>query len=161
MSTKDVSIQQDDFDVRVLQAALTKADFTQGAVASFVGLVRAGGKDGQIAHMELEHYPGMTERSIQTIVDEAKQRWNIGAATVVHRIGRLVPGEQIVYVGVSGAHRSETFHACEFIMDYLKTRAPFWKKATTAQGAHWVDARESDARAARRWDACGHKKSPK
>jgi len=151
VSTQDVSIQQEDFDVRALQLALTQGDLAIGAVVNFVGLVRAGHKDGQIEYMELEHYPGMTERSIQSIVDEAKQRWNVAAATVVHRVGRLTPGSQIVYVGVSGTHRGESFQACEFIMDYLKTQAPFWKKETTAEGAHWVDARESDESAARRW----------
>ena len=161
MSTQDVSIQQEDFDVSALQLSLTDGNLAIGAVASFVGLVRAGHTDGQIEHMELEHYPGMTERSIQSIIDEAKQRWDIGAATVVHRIGRLAPGAQIVYVGVSGAHRGETFQACEFIMDYLKTKAPFWKKETTAEGAHWVDARESDEHAARRWNAHANEESPK
>lgn len=151
MTTADVSVQREDFDPRALQAALTDGDHGVGAVASFVGLVRSGGGSEQLHHMELEHYPGMTESSIQAIVDEARQRWDIAGATVVHRIGRLVPGEQIVYVGISSRHRGEAFQACEFIMDYLKTQAPFWKKETTAVGANWVDARESDEIAARRW----------
>jgi molybdopterin synthase catalytic subunit len=149
--TADVYIQAEDFDPRELQAALTADDHGVGAVASFVGLVRAGDAQEQLHHLELEHYPGMTERSIQTIVDAARQRWDIAAASVVHRIGRLAPGEQIVYVGVSSRHRGEAFLACEFIMDYLKTQAPFWKKETTASGASWVDARESDEAAALRW----------
>jgi molybdopterin synthase catalytic subunit len=151
VTTADVYIQTEDFDPRQLQAALTAGDHAVGAVASFVGLVRSGGADNQLQHMELEHYPGMTEHSIQSIIDEAKQRWDVAAATVVHRIGQLSPGAQIVYVGVSSKHRGEAFQACEFIMDYLKTRAPFWKKESTATGANWVDARESDEAAARRW----------
>jgi molybdopterin synthase catalytic subunit len=151
VTTADVYIQREDFDPRELQAALTADDHGVGAVASFVGLVRSGGGQEQLHHMELEHYPGMTERSIQAIVDDARQRWDIAGATVVHRIGRLAPAEQIVYVGVSSRHRGEAFQACEFIMDFLKTEAPFWKKETTESGASWVDARESDETAARRW----------
>jgi molybdopterin synthase catalytic subunit len=147
----NVRIQQEDFDARQLQATLTAGDHGIGAVASFVGLVRSGEGEEQLQELELEHYPGMTERSIEAIVDDARQRWNIVAAMVVHRIGRLPPGAQIVYVGVSSRHRGEAFQACEFIMDYLKTRAPFWKKETTAVGASWVDARDSDEAAAQRW----------
>jgi molybdopterin synthase catalytic subunit len=150
-TTADVHIQQQDFDPRQLQAALTAGDHGIGAVASFVGLVRSGKEEEQLQQLELEHYPGMTERSIQAIIDQARQRWDVAAATVVHRIGPLAPGAQIVYVGVSSRHRGEAFQACEFIMDYLKTRAPFWKKETTAAGSSWVDARESDKTAAQRW----------
>ena len=121
-----------------------------GAVATFVGLVR-GAADG-VQEMTLEHYPGMTEKALAEIADEACQRWHLMAVSVVHRVGALLPGEQIVYVGVAAAHRGEAFAACEFVMDYLKTRAPFWKKEQTAQGGHWVDARDTDDEAAARWD---------
>jgi molybdopterin synthase catalytic subunit len=151
--TADVSIQQADFDARDLQRQLEGEDAVAGAVACFVGLVRASNEGREITVMELEHYPGMTERSIQQIVDEARDRWAVIAAKVVHRVGRLRPGDQIVYVGVSSAHRGDAFAACEFIMDYLKTRAPFWKKESGAEGEYWVDARASDAAAAERWSA--------
>ena len=149
----DVLIQEADFDTRELQQTLQGNNCDVGAVASFVGLVRAGNQGREISQMELEHYPGMTERSIQAIVDAARQRWELQEARVVHRVGKLRPGEQIVYVGVSSAHRSAAFDACEFIMDYLKTQAPFWKKETTEKGQRWVDARDSDTRAAQRWVA--------
>ena len=151
MNPGEVRIQREDFDPAALQQELTAGDDGAGAVVSFVGLVRAGNQAKEILRMELEHYPGMTERSIQTIVDEARERWDIRAVRVLHRIGELQVGEQIVYVGVSGVHRGSSFQACEFIMDYLKTRAPFWKKESTPDSAHWVDAREADEDAARRW----------
>ena len=150
-SHSNVSVQAEDFDVSSLQRELLDDACEAGAVASFTGLVKTGGEHQQVSALELEHYPGMTERSIQAIVDEARQRWQLSAVKVVHRIGRLEPGEQIVYVGVCSAHRREAFQACEFIMDYLKTRAPFWKKETSAAGEYWVDSRESDFSAARRW----------
>lgn len=151
-SFPDVSVQEQDFDVADLQRDLLEAAGQVGAVATFTGLVRGNNEQRHIAVMELEHYPAMTERSIQKIVDEARQRWNLLGVRVVHRVGRLRPGDQIVYVGVSGTHRGEAFQACEFIMDYLKTRAPFWKKETHAGGEHWVESRESDALAAQRWE---------
>ncbi len=153
----EVSIQQEDFDVGQLQRELLGQDTSIGAAAVFVGCVRgvpdkeAAASDAVLA-MELEHYPGMTESSIQAIVDEARQRWALRSVRVIHRIGELRPGDQIVYVGVACGHRGEAFEACEFIMDYLKTRAPFWKKETTPSGARWVDARDSDDAAAARWD---------
>jgi molybdopterin synthase catalytic subunit len=153
MSAEEVRVQAEDFDSRQLQQELTAADLGAGAVVSFVGLVRSGNQGQEIQTMQLEHYPGMTEQSIQAIVDEARVRWNVRAVRVLHRIGELKPGDQIVYVGVSGTHRGSTFEACEFIMDYLKTRAPFWKKESTPEGAHWVDARETDTDAALRWAA--------
>jgi len=122
---------------------------TAGAVASFTGLVRS--ENGQVQRLELEHYPGMTERSISDIIQQAAGRWQVLSAVVVHRIGSLKPGEQIVYVGVSSLHRGDAFQACEFIMDYLKTQAPFWKKEASPQGTRWVDARSSDEAAAQRW----------
>ncbi|GAA5158696.1 molybdopterin synthase catalytic subunit MoaE [Viridibacterium curvum] len=142
-----VSVQSEDFDVGVEVRALSIAGV--GAVASFVGRVRES-QSGLFA-MTLEHYPGMTERALHEIAVEAESRWPIAAVRIVHRVGRLLPGEQIVFVGVSGPHRGEAFAACEFVMDYLKTRAPFWKKEEDANGAHWVDARETDDTAAARW----------
>ncbi len=153
VDTPDVVIQEADFDTRELQQTLQGNNCDAGAVASSVGLVRAGNEGREISQMELEHYPGMTELIFQAIVDEARQRWELQEARVVHRVGKLRPGEQIVYVGVSSAHRRAAFEACEFIMDYLKTQAPFWKKETSAEGDNWVDARDSDTRAAERWVA--------
>ena len=153
MTAVEVLVQAEDFDVSSLQRELSSGDGGAGALVSFVGLVRSGNQGREIETMQLEHYPGMTEGSIQSIVAEARQRWEIRAVRVVHRIGELKPGDQIVYVGVTGTHRGTTFEACEFIMDYLKTRAPFWKKESTANGGHWVDAREADTAAAQRWDA--------
>ena len=149
----EVSIQQHDFDTAELQQQLTEDDDSSGALACFTGLVRADNEGGAVRSMELEHYPGMTERSIQAIVDEARLRWAVRAVRVVHRVGRLLPGEQIVYVGVTSSHRGDAFQACEFIMDYLKTRAPFWKKEHGPDGGHWVDARQTDIVAARRWES--------
>lgn len=142
----EISVQEADFDTSAEITALTKGDINAGAVASFVGLVR-----GSISTMTLEHYPGMTEKALSDIVSEAKTRWPLQAVRVIHRVGRLLPGERIVLVAVSSSHRGEAFAACEFIMDYLKTRAPFWKKEETPEGACWVDARESDDRARARW----------
>jgi len=151
MDTPDVSVQEADFDAGELQNCLQGGACEEGAIASFVGLVRSGNVGREVLEMELEHYPGMTEQSIQAIVNEARQRWELLEARVVHRVGKLRPGDQIVYVGVSSAHRGTAFQACEFIMDYLKTQAPFWKKETTDEGQHWVDARASDEHAAQRW----------
>ena len=148
----DVCVQEEDFDVAALQAGLPGDECQAGAIASFTGLVRVNNEQRDVCVLDLEHYPGMTERSIQNIVDEARQRWKLLGVRVVHRIGRLRPGEQIVYVGVSCSHRGDAFSACEFIMDYLKTRAPFWKKESTAAGEHWVESRDSDSTAARRWE---------
>jgi molybdopterin synthase catalytic subunit len=153
VDTPEVAIQAEDFDTRALQALLTADTGATGALVSFVGLVRSEADQAAVLAMELEHYPGMTESSIQQIIDQARQRWDILQVKVVHRIGRLLPGEQIVYVGVSSRHRGTAFLACEFIMDYLKTRAPFWKKEKTQAGSRWVDARETDTAAASRWQA--------
>lgn len=151
MAGSAVSVQEQSFDVGVELAALGGSETELGAVASFVGLVRGGSGDQAIRAMTLEHYPGMTERALEEIVREAKARWPVLGVRVIHRYGRLLPGEQIVFVGVSSSHRGDAFSACEFIMDYLKTRAPFWKCEETAAGARWVDARESDDAAAARW----------
>ena len=151
MAELRVRIQTEDFDLGAEVAALRAGDAGVGAVAVFVGTVRDR-NDGQgVSRMELEHYPGMTERSIEAMIDEAHRRFDIRAARVIHRVGPLLPQDQIVYVGVTSAHRGEAFQACEFLMDYLKTQAPFWKKETTPDGARWVDARVSDDEALKRW----------
>ena len=144
-------VQREDFDIGAEIAALRRADPGIGAIASFIGLVRDVNEGDAIAGMTLEHYPGMTEKALAGIVAEAKGRWNIIDALVIHRVGELKPLDQIVLVVVAGAHRGAAFAACEFIMDYLKTQAPFWKKEQTAQGARWVEARASDDQAAERW----------
>jgi molybdopterin synthase catalytic subunit len=146
-----VRIQTADFDIGAEIAALRAANPKVGAVASFVGVVRDVNDGDSIGKLTLEHYPGMTERALEAIVAEAKSRWDIIGVTVVHRVGELRPLDPIVLVVVAGAHRGEAFAACEFIMDYLKTRAPFWKKESTAQGERWVEARASDEVAAGRW----------
>lgn len=146
-----VRVQQDDFDVGSEIAAMTRDNFAIGGVASFIGTVRASNENAGVSAMTLEYYPGMTERALEDIVAQANSRWDILDVLVVHRYGRLEPGDQIVLVIVAGAHRGEAFAACEFIMDFLKTEAPFWKKEETPQGARWVDARETDDRAVDRW----------
>jgi molybdopterin synthase catalytic subunit len=146
-----VRIQTEDFDAGAEIAALRRGNPAIGAIASFIGLVRDANEGERVTEMTLEHYPGMTEKALAKIVDEAKSRWNIIDVLVVHRVGTLHPCDQIVLVIVSGAHRGEAFAACEFVMDYLKTQAPFWKKEQTPAGGRWVDARTSDDTAAERW----------
>jgi molybdopterin synthase catalytic subunit len=146
-----VRIQTEDFDIGREVAAMRAGNPQIGAVASFVGVVRDVNDGNRVGEMTLEHYPGMTEKSIAAIIDQAHARWRIFDALVIHRVGRLKPLDQIVLVVVTGAHRGDTFAACEFIMDYLKTRAPFWKKEQTQQGEQWVEARASDDIAAERW----------
>jgi molybdopterin synthase catalytic subunit len=146
-----VSIQTDDFDLSDEVAALRAVDAGVGAIASFVGTVRDRSDGSEVSAMELEHYPGMTERAIEGMIDVALQRFDIRAARVIHRVGLLQPGDQIVMVVVASAHRGTAFEACEFLMDFLKTQAPFWKKEHTPEGARWVDARASDDRALARW----------
>ena len=146
-----VRIQIKDFDAGREIATLREGNPAVGAIASFIGVVRDVNEGGRVAEMTLEHYPGMTEKSIVEIIDQAKSRWNIIDALVIHRIGLLRPTDQIVLVVVAGAHRGEAFAACEFIMDYLKTQAPFWKKERTPDGARWVESRDSDDIAAGRW----------
>ncbi|MCB1737674.1 MAG: molybdopterin synthase catalytic subunit MoaE [Gammaproteobacteria bacterium] len=145
-----ISIQADDFDTGAEIAAL-HASADVGAVASFLGCVRDNNDDNNVGTLTLEHYPGMTEKAIAQIIDEAMARWTLLDVTVIHRIGELHPTERIVLVAVSSAHRGEAFAACEFVMDYLKTRAPFWKKEVTPDGDRWVDARATDDEAAARW----------
>ena len=146
-----VRVQEADFDVGAELAALRAGDARVGALASFVGLVRDSNDGSSVSGMTLEHYPGMTEKALAAIVAEARGRWAIYDALVIHRVGPLQPCDQIVLVAVTSGHRGEAFAACEFIMDYLKTRAPFWKKEATPDGGRWVDARESDDGAAARW----------
>jgi len=148
-----VSVQTADFNVAEEIAALRAQDGRVGAVCSFVGTVRdrTAGEPGAIQSMELEHYPGMTEKSIEAMIDAAHQRFDIFGARVIHRVGLLAPLDQIVMVAVTSAHRGESFAACEFLMDYLKTQAPFWKKEQTPEGARWVDARVSDDAALAKW----------
>ena len=154
-----VSVQEADFDVGAETEALAAGRPDVGAVASFVGYVRAdklageSAEDQAVSAMTLEHYPGMTEKSLEAIVAEAESRWSLLGVRVIHRFGRLVPGERIVFVGVAGSHRGEAFAACEFIMDYLKTRAPFWKKEHPADRSEggWVEAKAHDDARAERW----------
>ena len=146
-----VAIQTADFDVAQETALLHAADGRVGAVCTFLGPVRQRSGADTISSMELEHYPGMTEKSIQAMLTQAQEKFDIYAARVIHRVGLLHPEDQIVMVAVTSAHRGMSFQACEFLMDYLKTQAPFWKKEQTPQGAHWVDARASDDAALARW----------
>lgn len=146
-----VRVQAGDFDAGAEIAAMRRGNPGVGAVASFIGVVRDLNEGDRVAEMTLEHYPGMTEKALEKIVLEAKSRWDVYDALVIHRVGTLRPADQIVLVVVTGAHRGEAFAACEFLMDYLKTRAPFWKKEKTPDGSRWVDARESDDAAAKRW----------
>lgn len=147
-----IRIQTQDFDVSAELAQLRSGNSQVGAVVTFVGTVRDMNDGASVAAMALEHYPGMTEKALEHIVNQAKARWNVFDALVIHRVGSLQPTDQIVLVAVTSAHRGEAFSACEFIIDYLKTNAPFWKKEKTPQGARWVDARVSDDHALGRWN---------
>jgi molybdopterin synthase catalytic subunit len=154
--TARVVIQTEDFSVSKVLDQLRAGDLRVGAICSFVGTVRdtrllSGNAADEIVSMALEHYPGMTESAIEAMIDEAHQRFDFYQAHVIHRVGELKPSDQIVLVAVSSAHRGESFKACEFLMDYLKTQAPFWKKETTSQGSQWVDARVSDDQALSKW----------
>ncbi len=154
-----IQVGESDFDPGAEITALHAGQPRVGAVASFVGLVRDLNEGDSVNTLTLEHYPAMTEKSLRAIVDEAGERWSILDATVIHRVGRLQPLDRIVFVGVASMHRGDAFAACEFIMDYLKTRAPFWKKEGTPQGERWVEARGSDELAAERWENNPGKKS--
>ena len=147
-----VRIQTADFDAGREIAALRDGDARVGAVAAFIGTVRDVNDAARVSTLTLEHYPGMTEKALEAIVAEATSRFDILDALVIHRVGTLAPSDQIVLVAVTSGHRGEAFDACRFLMDYLKTRAPFWKKETTPEGARWVDARASDDEAAARWE---------
>jgi molybdopterin synthase catalytic subunit len=146
-----VRVQTGDFDAGAEIAAVRRGNPKIGAVASFVGVARDVNDGDSVSTLTLEHYPGMTEKALEGIVAEARARWDVIDILVVHRVGEIKPTEQIVLVVVAGAHRGEAFAACEFVMDYLKTRAPFWKKEETPKGTRWVEARESDDEAAERW----------
>lgn len=152
MPNSSIRIQEADFDVSAELAALRKGDPRVGAVVTFLGAVRDMNDGSQVKGMTLEHYAGMTEKALEEIISQAKARWDIYNTLVIHRIGPLLPEDQIVMVAVTSAHRGEAFAACEFIMDYLKTAAPFWKKEDTPEGARWVDARVVDDAAMARWD---------
>ncbi len=146
-----IRVQTDDFDLSTEVAATRSSNPKIGAIASFIGLVRDVNDGKGVSTLNLEHYPGMTEKALAKIVDDARARWNVIDCTVIHRVGELKPTDQIVLVIVASGHRGDAFDACEFIMDYLKTEAPFWKKELTPEGARWVDSRESDSSAALRW----------
>lgn len=146
-----IRIQEEDFDISAEIAALRHGDARVGAVVTFLGTVRDMNDGSTVKEMTLEHYPGMTEKALQEIIDQAKARWDIYQTLVIHRVGPMLPEEQIVLVAVTSAHRGEAFAACEFIMDYLKTAAPFWKKEATPEGGRWVDARVTDEAAMARW----------
>ena len=146
-----VRIQENDFDISAEIRALRKGDPRVGAVVTFLGTVRDMNDGSRVKGMTLEHYPGMTEKALEDIISQAKTRWDIYQALVIHRVGSLLPEDQIVFVAVTSAHRSEAFAACEFMMDYLKTAAPFWKKEDTPEGARWVDSRVTDDAAMARW----------
>lgn len=146
-----ISVQAEDFDLTTEVAKLRANNPAIGAVVSFVGVVRDLNEGLDVHAMELEHYPGMTEKALQEIVTQASKRWSLMECLVIHRVGALKPLDQIVLVVVATAHRGEAFAACEFIMDYLKTQAPFWKKEHTPEGEHWVDAREADDAAVSKW----------
>ncbi len=152
MSTQSgIRVQREAFDVAAVIQGLGAGNPAVGAIASFIGLVRDLNDGAPVTSMTLEHYPGMTEKALQAIVAEANARWDLIDTAVVHRVGELRPTDAFVLVAVASAHRSDAFQACEFIMDFLKTRAPFWKKEENSQEAKWVESRASDARAAERW----------
>jgi molybdopterin synthase catalytic subunit len=146
-----VRVQEADFDISAEVAALRADNPKVGAVACFIGTVRDLNEGRAVETMELEHYPGMTEKSLQKIADDARERWPGSDVLIVHRVGKLLPLDQIVLVATTAAHRGEAFESCAFVMDYLKTQAPFWKKEKTGDGEKWVDARESDSAATERW----------
>ena len=146
-----ISVQTETFDVGIETSAISQGRTDIGAVASFIGLARDTNSGSEVSAMTLEHYPEMTKKALTKIVDEALQRWALLDVTLIHRVGRLLPGDPIVLVIVASSHRAEAFAACEFLMDALKTRAPFWKKEETSAGERWVEARISDDVAADRW----------
>lgn len=148
----EIRVHEDDFDVGREIAALRAGNPGIGAVASFIGVCRDLNDGDRVAELVLEHYPGMTEKALAKIADEARGRWDLIDILIIHRVGRMLPTDQIVMVVVTSAHRGESFAACEFLMDYLKTQAPFWKKEQTPGGSRWVDARAADDAAAERWN---------
>ena len=151
-SAMSISIQAQDFNLAEEMSLLEQGNTNDGAVVTFTGRVRDNNLGLKVSGLYLEHYPGMTESSLEKILDIAKSRWDIGRVRVIHRIGQLKLGEQIVFVGVTSKHRQDAFAAAEFIMDYLKVKAPFWKKELTEQGEKWLDARQTDTSKAQQWD---------
>ena len=152
MAVSEISVRTADFDIGTEISAISAGRDDIGAIASFIGLVRADTLAAEkVDALQPEHYPGMTEKALASIVAQAKSRWELQAVRIVHRIGRMVPGDQIVLVVVAASHRASAFSACEFIMDFLKTKAPFWKKEETAHHGQWVEARDADESAADRW----------
>jgi molybdopterin synthase catalytic subunit len=149
---KKIQVQSEPFDMKAEYDALRQVGLNVGAVTTFVGTVRDINDDADVAILHLEHYPGMTELELDKILIEAADRWNIIAATVIHRIGDLFPGDEIVFVGIASEHRGDAFSSCEFVMDFLKTRATFWKKEKTSQGDRWLTTRASDVDAAKHWE---------
>ena len=148
----EIRVQEEDFDLGAEVSRLRAGKTSIGAIAVFVGLVRDINEESGVSSLTLEHYPGMTEKSLAAIADEAARRWQVQDMTIIHRVGTLHPTDQIVMVAVASSHRGDAFSACEFVMDYLKTQAPFWKKERGEAGARWVDARFSDEDAAKRWN---------
>jgi len=151
----DIRVQDTAFDPWAEQDVLRRGRSDIGALVAFVGLMRDSNQGRRVTAMTLEHYPGMTERALAQISDQAAERWQIDNIRIIHRVGRLLAEDPVVLVAVTSQHRTEAFRACEFLIDYLKTQAPFWKKEETNQGARWVEARESDKVAAKRWDLTG------
>ena len=151
-SNDTVRVQLEDFAIGDEIALLRTRSKSLGAIASFIGLMRDFNDGATILEMSLEHYPGMTERALENIAQQAKKRWQVDDIVIIHRIGKFKPGDQIVLVMITSAHRGAAFSACEFVMDYLKTKAPFWKKELTSDGARWVESRASDVDASNRWD---------
>lgn len=149
--TNQISVQQEPFDITAVQEEMRAENPAIGALVSFIGQMRDINEGDQVSTMTLEHYPGMTEKALEAIVKEAEERWELMGVRVIHRVGELRPHDPIVLVAVTSAHRGEAFQACEFIIDYLKTRAPFWKKEVTPEGERWVDARHTDNEAEERW----------
>ena len=153
MSLNSIRIQTHDFDLAGEYQQLRELSSTVGAVVTFTGLVRDFELDGSIDSLSLQHYPGMTETLLQEIVDQANKRWNLIGSTVIHRVGELRPRDQIVFVGVASQHRADAFEAAQFLMDYLKTKATFWKQVSQDGKQHWVESKDSDTDALARWDA--------
>lgn len=151
MSRTDITVQEQDFDIASEYQGLRSNGHEDGAVVTFIGLVRDFNQNCDITGMHLEHYPGMTEKMLDAIAEQARERWPLNNMRIIHRVGQLYPGDQIVYVGVTSAHREAAFSAAEFVMDYLKTQAPFWKKELTSLGSRWVEANEKDQQAIKKW----------
>lgn len=152
MDSDIIKIQTEAFDAGAYINQLTLADSSMGAVASFIGVMRDTNEGDEVTTMTLEHYPGMTEKALHAIIEQARHRWQLGRCILLHRVGPLLPSDQIVLVAVSSSHRKQAFQACEFIIDYLKNEAPFWKKETTSQGERWVEERKQDKDALKQWN---------